>query len=137
MKLFVAIFLMFVFTACNKTNTALKEQLVNADSVAINFFRGDGSMDTVFAVKIIRDKILINQLADLITEKKSDIKINCGMDGSLHFFKMNQVIQDVNFVIQDKGCSQFSFKLMMGNHWEATELSEDAKTLLLDFKNHP
>lgn len=137
MKLFAAIFLMFVFTACNKTHTALKEQIVNSDSVAINFFKGDGTMDTVVAVRIIRDKILINQLADLITEKKIDIKTNCGFDGSLHFFKMNQVIQDVNFVIQDKGCSQFSFKLITDNHWEATGLSYVAKTLLLDFKNHP
>jgi hypothetical protein len=53
-SLFVII--LFYATACNRPNKKIKEYINNIDSVAINFFKGDETMDTVVAVKMVRNK---------------------------------------------------------------------------------
>jgi hypothetical protein len=128
---FWSIILLF---ACNKTNTAIKERIENADSVAINYFKGDGSMDSVAAVKIIKDKVLLSKLTSFVSEATISKGSDCGLDGSLHFFKMDRVIQDIDFVMNDNGCNQFIFRLNIGGAWNLTKLSPEAKTLLLSFK---
>lgn len=117
-----------MLSACNTSNEKLKERIVNSDSVAINYFKGDGSMDTVVEVKIIRDKKTINELATLIAAKKNSANFKCGYDGSLHFFKMNSVIQDIDFKMNDADCMHFSFS--QEGKPMATKLSAEAKQLL-------
>jgi hypothetical protein len=114
---------------CNKQGKLLKERIDNADSVAINYFKGDGSMDTVVTVKIIRDKKGIAKLANFITSGSSIQMGNCGYDGSLHFFKMNQVVQDVDFRMNDETCRRFYYSL--DGRQTAAPLSVEAKDFLL------
>lgn len=114
--------------ACNTPNTKIKEHISDADSVAINYFKGDGTMDAVDTVKIIRDKKTIAQLAELISKESSGKVNKCGYDGSLHFFKQNMVIQDIYFRMNDVNCMQFSF-LQEGKS-AATILTPEAKQLL-------
>lgn len=118
--------------ACNHPNKEIKEQIIGSDSLAINYFKGDGSMDTVVAIRIIRDKQKIDQLAALISERATEAKYTCGYDGSLHFFKMNTVIQDIDFRMNEVNCMNFSFKL--NNKSQATVLSEEAKELINSFR---
>ncbi|MEO5888755.1 MAG: hypothetical protein ABIQ31_00820 [Ferruginibacter sp.] len=118
--------------ACNQPNTAIKERISNSDSVAINYFRGDGTMDTVVMVKIIRNKEQIERLSALISQNSVTGNNKCGYDGSLHFFKMNQVIQDIDFRMATGDCMFFSF-LQLGKP-QATELSQDAKALINSFR---
>jgi hypothetical protein len=120
--------LMAVVTACNKPNTKLKERISNADSIAINYFKGDGTMDTVVAVKILRDKKMMEQLCSLISEESADVNTKCGYDGSLHFFKENQVAQDIDFRMNDVQCMFFTFK--QEGKLRATVLSPEAKQML-------
>ena len=128
-KLFLLLPSLLVFLiACHTTNTKIKEHISGADSVAINYFKGDGSMDTVAAVKIISDKKIIEQLVNLIAvSTMSDIN-KCGYDGSLHFFKQNKVIQDIDFRMNDMNCMQFSF--LQDGQLVATALTPEAKQLL-------
>ncbi|MCW3092047.1 MAG: hypothetical protein JWP81_3116 [Ferruginibacter sp.] len=118
--------------ACNHSNKEIKERLTNSDSMAINYFKGDGTMDTVMAVKIIRDKQQLEQLVGYISGRSVEANMKCGYDGSLHFFKMNQVIQDVDFRMNQDGCMQFSFSQYGKPH--ATALSESAKELINSFR---
>ena len=118
-----------LFFSCKHSNKELKERLTQADSAAVNYFKGDGSMDTVVLVKIIKDKNILNQLNSFITEDITKEKINCGYDGSLHFFKNNMVIQDIYFRMDDDGCSQFTFSFQGVR--SAAQLSGEAKELLL------
>lgn len=117
-----------LLSACNNTNEKIKERVANSDSVAINYFKGDGSIDTVVAVKIIRDRKVINELAALIAAKKNSGNFKCGYDGSLHFFKMSRVIQDIDFKMNDANCMHFSFS--QEGKLTATRLSPEAKQLL-------
>ena len=55
MKNLIVISIIFILCACNKSNQIIKERISNADSVAINYFKGYGTLDTVLAVKIIKD----------------------------------------------------------------------------------
>ncbi len=123
---------MFVLSACNHADKIIKETISNADSIAIKYYTEDGRTDTVTSVKIIRDKNAINQLVDLISASKIPIKTNCGYDGSIHFFKMDTVVQDINFRMNDDNCKQFSF--MEDGKPAATNLSENAKQLLKSLK---
>ncbi|HMG83662.1 MAG TPA: hypothetical protein VK559_11550 [Ferruginibacter sp.] len=123
-------------TACHRgTNTALKTLTVDADSVAINYFRGDGSVDTVVAVKILRDKNDINQLVNFITENSTSAKANCGYDGTIHFFRQDSVVQDIYFRMNDANCMLFSFR--NGEKWNmaSTILSGEAKAFLQAIKS--
>ena len=118
----------FVLSGCDQSNEEIKERIIDSDSVAINYFRGDGNLDTVVAVKIIRDSGKIAQLAQFISAGPSSKKQNCGYDGSIHFFKMSKVIQDVNFRMNQANCMHFSF--FQNGNFKTSELSTEAKALL-------
>jgi uncharacterized protein YpiB (UPF0302 family) len=107
-KLTVVLVTVF-FLSCSKKDKALHTHIANADSVAINFFKGDGTMDTVIAVKIIRDKNTMAQLAAMVSQDKVSSLNKCGVDGSLHFFKQDRVIQDIDFSLSNKQCQYFFY----------------------------
>ena len=133
MRYFLLFFSLFlIISSCNQSNGLIKEQIVHSDSVAINYFKGDGTMDSVVLVKIIKDQKIIDQLTHFVSQNKRKMNYSCGVDGSLHFFKMNKVIQDVNFGMNESGCSYFSFTLQ--GKMQATELSAAAKELILSLK---
>jgi hypothetical protein len=131
MKYFILAVSSIIFISCKQSVPQLTEKITNADSMAINYFIGDGTMDTVVAVKIIADKNKMNQLAKLAGGIVTD-KSNCGFDGSLHFFKNNQVIQDISFRINEVTCNHFSFKLDGKLYF--TQLTPEAKDMILSFK---
>ncbi|HTC01177.1 MAG TPA: hypothetical protein VK705_10890 [Ferruginibacter sp.] len=121
--------LLVCLTACHTgTNKDLKQLTVDADSVAINYFKGDGTFDTVVTVKIIRDKNDINKLSDLISATSTDPEVKCGYDGSVHFFKQDSVVADIYFRMNDEHCMLFSF--LQDGKLNATVLSPDAKEFL-------
>ena len=119
-------------TGCKRQNRQLNQWIQNSDSAAINYFQGNGSMDTVVAVKIIRDKNIIEQLGNFISSDIIKEKAGCGVDGSLHFFKDGMVMQDIYFRMNDDGCNQFTFSFEKENR--AARLSAEAKKLLLQLK---
>lgn len=122
-----------IAVSCNKAGKQLKERIVNSDSIAINFFKGDGTMDTVEAVRIIRDRKTIDELTNAVTESGKSLAGKCGVDGSLHFFKMNQVIQDVDFSLKEEGgCNQFIF--LQSGHYNATAVGTEAGEILRQLK---
>lgn len=122
---------MFIMAACNNTAHQLQNRISDADSIAINYFKGDGTMDTVVAVKIIRDSISINKLTGFVTSNATSVTNTCGVDGSIHFFKNDFVVQDV-FFSGGKDCMQFRFTEQGVKY--ATELTADAKNLLQSLK---
>ena len=126
------LYVLIVTVSCNHSNDAISKRISNSDSVAINYFKGDGTMDTVMAVTIIRDQQIINQLCNYISEKKTEMNYACGLDGSLHFFKMNKVVQDINFGMNATGCSYFSF--VLNGKSQATSLSVAAKELIVSLR---
>ena len=63
--------LVFIISSCNQSNDLIKEQIIHSDSVAINYFKGDGTMDSVVLVKIIKNQKIVNQLSDFVSQKKS------------------------------------------------------------------
>ncbi len=133
MKIGIVFFaLLIFFTACKRPNTKIKERINNSDSIAINYFKGDGTMDTVVAVKIVRDKKIIRQLSDLIIASSAEPNLTCGYDGSLHFFKRNMVVQDIDFRMYDVNCMFFTFK--QEGIIVATKLLPEAKQLLESIK---
>ncbi|MEJ7587593.1 MAG: hypothetical protein WKI04_08535 [Ferruginibacter sp.] len=73
--------------ACRQPDTEIQKRISGADSMAINFYKGDGTNDTVIAVKIIRDQQRISRLAGFISAAPVDHNYLCGYDGSIHFFK--------------------------------------------------
>jgi len=120
------------FAACNDAGKQFKERNAGADSIAINFFKAGGKMDTVTAVKIIRDKLSIDELTGMIAASTTSINSKCTFNGSIHFFKNDRVVQDV-FFSNDESCRQFVFRL--NGHDEATALDEKARDLLMTLKN--
>ena len=121
-----------IAASCNKAGKQLKERIIDADSIAINYFKGDGSMDTVIAVKLVRDKNTVNQLVNFVSAGSNSTTNKCGFDGSLHFFKMNRVIQDIDFRMAADNCSQFTY--MVKGKYYASPIDEEAKQLLLQLK---
>jgi hypothetical protein len=95
--------------------------------VAINFFKGDGSMDTVVKVAMIRDKKQLETLAGYMESTTIENK-NCGYDGSIHFFKGGVVLKDINFRMNDAECMHFSF--VLDKNVYSTKLSGEAKAFL-------
>ena len=133
MKIFISLICaLFAFASCHKVDKQLKEKISNSDSVAINYFAGDGKVDSVTSVKIIHSKDTIEQLTDFITASLINIKSNCGYDGSIHFYKNDNVVQDINFRMNDENCRQFSF--VEDGNFTATGLSSHAKQLLEEIK---
>ncbi|CAN5407493.1 hypothetical protein BH11BAC3_BH11BAC3_43300 [soil metagenome] len=123
---------LLVLMSCNHSNKKLNKRISHSDSLAINYFKGDGTMDTVVAVRIIRDSSKMQQLTNLITESAAETKAPCGYDGSLHFFKMNQVVEDIYFRMNDENCMYFFFKEQGKN--SAVELTKEAKELIISFR---
>jgi hypothetical protein len=119
---------LIALVSCKQHNELIRERIAHSDSLAINYFKGDGTMDTVVAVKIIRDRQIIQQLTEFIAEQKTETNYSCGLDGSLHFFKMNKVVQDIHFGMSEKGCRYFSF--VLNGKLQATDLSTAAKELI-------
>lgn len=126
-KILIILFIPVTFISCDKTNKELKQRIAGADSVAINYFKGDGTMDTITAVKIIRDKKSIDEITGLITGNSASVKQECGYNGSLHFFKNDKVVQDIFF--SGDSCSQFYFRL--NGKDAASALNDKAKDFLL------
>jgi hypothetical protein len=120
--------ILICLSACHSTNEKLKAITVNADSVAINYFKGDGTIDSVTAVKIIRDKNSINKLSDFVAGNSTDPIATCGYDGSLHFFKQDSVVADIYFRMNDEHCMLFSF--LQEGKLDATVLNANAKIFL-------
>ncbi len=127
-KYFVLISIVLL-ASCNKPDKKLKETISTSDSVAINYFKGDGTMDTVIKVKIVRDKEVINALGTLISAATTKVNYKCGNDGSLHFFKKDVVILDIYFRMNQDSCMLFTF--MQSGQTEATIVSQEAKKLLI------
>ena len=130
--IFITVF--FILISCSRSNKKIKEKISNSDSIVVNYFRGDGTMDTVVAVKIVRDKKVIEQLSNLISASSAAPNLKCGYDGSLHFFKKNLVVQDIDFRMNEPACRYFSFK-QEGNI-AATILSPEAIQILQAIKNN-
>lgn len=125
--------LILSISACSRVDEPLKERLIVADSVAVNFFSGDGSMDTVIGVKIMRDKNQVTNLATFISDHKVKRDFDCGYDGSLHFFKLNKVVQDIYFRMEEN-CMYFTF--MQYGKQEASRLSPEARALIQSIKTN-
>lgn len=90
-------------------------------------------MDTVTAVKIIRDKKTMEEIVTLIASGSAAVQDKCGYDGSIHFFKNDKVVQDVFFNTTDEHCRQFLFRL--NGKDAATELNDEAKKFLTILEN--
>lgn len=130
MKNLLLLLIVVIITAsCRHHYKELNLQLAVADSVAINYFKGDGTMDTVTLVKIVKDKNTIQQVAEMITANGSAETKNCGVDGSIHFFKNDRVIKDADFRMNDDACMHFALKDEQGEAIN-TELTAAAKQLL-------
>jgi hypothetical protein len=84
-------------------------------------------MDTVVNMVMLKDKNEIIKLADYV-ETGTTENYKCGYDGSLHFFKRDMVIQDIDFRMNDVQCMHFSF-LLNGKVF-TTALSPEAKQFL-------
>ncbi|MFM2358366.1 MAG: hypothetical protein RLY16_359 [Bacteroidota bacterium] len=124
----VIIVISTVFISCKQQHVALNDKIKGSDSVAINFFKGDGTMDSVQKVVIVRDAATINRLTALIAADQQKLQKDAGNDASLHFFKMNRVVQDVYYSAHQPNSSQFTFRLQNG--YEATSVSKEVKALL-------
>ena len=122
---------LLAFTSCSKP-TGIKELLLSSDSAAINFFKGDGSMDTVYQFAMIRDKKRLESLAGYIESGTENVK-PCGYDGSVHFFKNNIVLKDIDFRMNQPDCMHFSF--VLNGQLFTTKLSMDAKQFLETVNN--
>jgi hypothetical protein len=130
MRYFLTALLPILLFACTKP-TGIKAIITSADSIAINYFKGNGSIDTVENMIMLKDKSKITQLADYAEATIVD-NLKCGYDGSLHLFKRDMVIQDINFRMNDVQCMHFSF-LLNGKIF-TTALSPEAKQFLLLIK---
>ena len=120
------------FASCRHDEKVLESRIIHSDSVAINFFTGDGKVDSVTSVAVIHDSSAISQLVSEITTAKRETKTDCGYDGSIHFFKRDTVIQDIPFRMNAPECMQFVFRKEQKS--VALHLSEKAKELLLNIQ---
>lgn len=129
MKIYCLLIGVVLFTfSCTRPVKELQPVLQGADSVAVNIFTGNGRMDSVRKVHIIRDAATISQLTEMICAAGTGYQPHCGSDGSLHFFRNNQVVKDVYYRLGEAPCRQFSFQLE--GKWTASGLSEDAVKMI-------
>ena len=128
-NLLLPLSLIILGTSCRHHYKELNQQLALSDSVAINYFKGDGTMDTVTLVKIVKDKNTIQQMAEMITANGSAETNDCGVDGSIHLFKNDMVIKDADFRMNNNACMHFALKDEQGKAIN-TELTAKAKQLL-------
>ncbi len=132
-KLSIAILLCtWLVQGCDTRNKAFIEKVKNADSVAINYFAGNGRMDSVVGIKIVRNKQQTEQLSEFIAAGGNSESYKCGYDGSIHYFLRGMVLQDVYFRMNDVQCMHFSF-LLNGNI-QAAKLSPEARQWLTQQK---
>jgi len=117
--------------ACHTSNKEIRSAIENSDSVAINYFN-ETVTDSVVAVKIIRDKHTMDRLTDLISADTTAFMTHSGVDGSIHFFKQDAVVEDIFFTLHDDNSMFFFFK--QGGRIVATSLSSSAKELLQSLK---
>lgn len=129
-RLLISFFIATLLFSCTKP-TGIKDLVQTSDSVAINFFKGDGTRDSVTKVVILRDKKQVESLANYI-ESGTIEDAKCGYDGSIHFFKSNMVLKDIDFRMNDAQCMHFSF--IMDKNMYSTKLSPEAKTFLESVK---
>ncbi len=129
MKNIIAILSCFLlFNACHTPDNTLRAFLSGTDSVAINYFTGDGRMNTVKAVKIIKERQNIEKLIKECTAEKLKEEKRCGVDGSLHFFRHDTVIADIYFRMNDEKCRRFWY--VFKGKSAATRLGSNASALL-------
>ncbi len=115
-----------VLFSCTKPK-GIKEVIAGADSVAINYFRGDGTADSVTNMVMLRNKSQISMLADYVETDKTE-NYKCGYDGSIHIFKRDAVLQDIDFSFNDVQYMHFSF--LLNNKIFSTKLSAEALQFL-------
>ncbi len=130
MKLIIYSMLILSVLSCQQS-TGIKKVLISADSVAINYFKGNGSADTVVKMVMIKDKVKLNELALLIDADIINAK-KCGFDGTIHFFTKDMVLMDIGFRMNDKNCRHFSF-MFEGKNYN-TLLSDKASVFLMEAK---
>ena len=121
-KYILLLLLLPVLFSCTNP-TGIKDVIAGADSVAINYFKGDGTADTVVNMVMLKDKSQITKLADYVEAGKAE-QYKCGYDGSIHIFKRDVVLQDINFTVNDVQCMHFSF--LLNNKLYSTKLSAEA-----------
>jgi hypothetical protein len=121
-KYILLLLLLPVLFSCTNP-TGIKDVIAGADSVAINYFKGDGTVDTVVNMVMLKDKSQISKLADYVEAGKAE-QYKCGYDGSIHIFKRHVVLQDINFTVNDVQCMHFSF--LLNNKLYSTKLSAEA-----------
>lgn len=131
MKRWLIMALCWALVACNQPHKAFLEKVAGADSVAINYFRGDGRQDTVVAVRLVSNQQQVQQLTTFIGGSSAEL-YKCGYDGSLHYFKRGAVLQDVNFRMNDAQCMHFAF--VLDGRLHSTRLSAAARQLLESLK---
>lgn len=117
--------------ACQQENRVFADKVAVADSIAINYFAGNGRPDSVVAVKIVRNLTQMGQLSNFIAASPA-AEQSCGVDGSIHYFKRGVVLQDVDFRMNDVQCMHFRF-VVEGKAYN-TQLSPEAKQLLVSFR---
>lgn len=113
------------------SNNDVKEWIISSDSVAINYFKGDGSRDSVYQVVILKDKKQIESLAGYMTGSSSE-NYKCSYDGSIQFYKNRTVILDAEFRMNLSGCMHFAF--VYNDKLYSTKMSEEAKQFLKSAK---
>jgi hypothetical protein len=103
--------LLFCFAACSQPDKAWRTRLVHIDSVAINMFPGNGSMDSVLGVTVIRDKGTIDSICRWVTEAQADKPSTpCGPQASLHFFSRGMVMHDAELGTAACGVLNYRFQ---------------------------
>lgn len=132
MKIYVAIIIILVAASCNNVHQPTRTLLENTDSIAINYFTGDGKMDSVTKLYIIKDKIAIANIVQHATASVFTNKKTCGYDGSLHFFKSNRVVLDIWFKKNDPLCNAFEF--VYNGKLVHTKLTSEMATMLHSFQ---
>ena len=133
MKIFAGLVIItFIAISCNNVHQPTRTLLNNTDSIAINFFTGDGKMDSVTAVRIIKDKEAIVNIVQQATASIFTNKKTCGYDGSLHFFKSNRVVLDIWFKKNNPLCNAFEF--VYNGKLVHTKLTSEMATMLHSFQ---
>jgi hypothetical protein len=123
--LFIMVLVLSLFS-CNQPS-GINEVIASGDSVAINFFKGDGTADSVTNMIMLKDKTQIGKLAGFVEGGKTATS-KCGYDGSLHVFKGDLVLQDIDFSFNNAQCMHFSFSLK--NKLYCTTLSNEASQFI-------
>lgn len=116
---------MAYLSACSYAPAELQPYLVNADSIAINYYLpGTNNVENVV---IVKDSNTIRNFIRLLSESKRG-KLECGSTGDLHFFDMNSVVFSADFSTSDS-CNYITYHL--NEKVYTTELKKEAKELLL------